>query len=101
MEKYFVVENRDIRLNGKTEFVETVMFSGTREECASYENMKRKEYKDRSVVDCFTQSESERNQIKSANEFWNTLTKKEKEESIMVDGKKYNKALYDFYKKQK
>lgn len=41
MEKYFVVENRNIGTVGKPEFVETVLFSGTKEECAAYEDSKR------------------------------------------------------------
>ena len=56
-----------------------------------------KEYKDRTVVDCFVQSESERNKIMLVNDFWNTLTDEEKKETITVNGKKYNKALYDFH----
>lgn len=97
MEKYYVIENRNVGLVGKPEFVETVLFSGTKEECVAYENSKRKEYKDRMIVDCFVQSESERNKIMLVNDFWNTLTDEEKKETITVNGKKYNKALYDFH----
>lgn len=97
MEKYYVIENRNVGLIGSPEFVETILFSGTKEECATYEDMKRKEYKDRTAVDCFIQSETERNKIMLINDFWNTLTDEEKKETIMVSGKKYNKALYDFH----
>lgn len=99
MEKYYVIENRNVGLNGRPEFVETILFSGTKAECVAYENEKRKEYeyKDRTVVDCFVQSESERNKNMLVNDFWNSLTDEEKKETIMVNGKKYNKALYDFH----
>lgn len=97
MEKYYVIENRNVGLVGKPEFVETILFAGTKEECIKYEDAKRREYKDRTVVDCFIQSESERNQMKEINEFWNSLTKEERKETITVDGKKYYKALYDFH----
>ena len=95
--KYFVVENRNIGSVGLPEFVETILFSGTKAECIVYEDAKRKEYKDTTVVDCFIQSETERNKIILVNDFWNTLTEEEKSETIMVNGKKYNKALYDFH----
>lgn len=94
--RYFVVENRNVRSIDKPEFVETILFSGTKAECAAYEDAKRNDYKDRTVVDCFIQSETERNQIMLVNDFWNTLTEEEKSETITVNGKKYNKALYDF-----
>lgn len=97
MEKYFVVENRNVGTVGNPEFVEMVLFSGSKEECVAYEDSKRKEYKDRTVVDCFTQSDTERNQIMLANDFWNNLTEEQKKETITVNGKKYNKALYDFH----
>lgn len=96
MELFYVIENRNIGVADKPEFMETVLFTGTKEECAEYETMKRREYKDRTRVDCFVQSESERKRIKEINEFWNSLTKEEKKEIIIVDGKKYNKALYNF-----
>lgn len=97
MEKYFVIENRNVGMIGKPEFVETVLFSGTKEECVKYEDAKRKEYKDRIIVDCFVQSESERNRLMMVNDFWNNLSDEEKNETIVVNGKKYNKALYDFH----
>ena len=95
--KYFVVENRNVGSVGRPEFVETILFSGTKAECVAYEDAKRKEYKDTTMVDCFIQSETERNKIILVNDFWNTLTEEEKSETIMVNGKKYNKALYDFH----
>lgn len=101
MEKYFVIENRNVGMIGKPEFVETVLFSGTKEECAAYEEAKRKEYEDRTVVDCYVQSESERNRLMKVNNFWNNLTDEEKKETIIVNGKKYNKALYDFHNEKK
>ena len=97
MEKYYVIENRNAGLVGKPEFVETILFTGTKEECVEYEDAKRREYKDRTIVDCFIQSESERNRMKEINEFWISLTKEERKETIIVNGKKYYKALYDFH----
>ena len=95
--RYFVIENRNVGSIDKPEFVETILFSGTKAECAAYEDAKRKGYKDITVVDCFIQSETERIRIMLVNDFWNTLTEEEKSETIMVNGRKYNKALYDFY----
>lgn len=97
MEKYFVIENRNVGIIGKPEFIETVLFSGTKEECAAYEDQKRKEYNDRTMVDCFIQSESERNRLMCINDFWNNLSEEEKKETIVVNGKTYNKALYEFH----
>lgn len=97
MEIYYVIENRNIGVADKPEFVETILFTGTKEECTDYETKKRKEYKDRTRGDCFVQSESDRKKIKEINEFWNGLTKEEKKETIIVEGKKYNKALYNFH----
>lgn len=97
MEKYYVIENRNVGTVGNPKLVETVLFSGTQEECVAYENAKRKEYKDRITVDCYVQSETDRNKILLVNEYWNTLTDEEKKETITVNGKTYNKALYNFH----
>lgn len=101
MEYYYVIENRNIGVADKPEFVETILFTGTKTECAAYEDKRRKEYKDRTMVDCFVRSESEMKRIKEINEFWNSLTKEEKKEMVVVDGKKYNKALYEFNNKRR
>ena len=87
--------NEDMVLENVKEWNESVH---DRKIYVSYEDSKRKEYKDKTVVDCFVQSESERNKIMLVNDFWNTLTDEEKKETITVNGKKYNKALYDFHK---
>lgn len=97
MEKYYVIENKNIGSIGNPEFVESILFVGTKTECLEYEDAKRKEYKDLTVVDCFVQSESDRNRIKFVRNFWDTLTDEEKEETIIADGRKYNKALYNFH----
>ena len=86
---YYVIENRN--------FIETILFSGTKEECVAYEDARRKKYKDRTVVDCFIQSETERKKVLLVSDFWNSLTEEEKKETITINGKKYNKALYDFH----
>lgn len=99
--RYFVVENRNAGSIGNPEFVETILFSGTKEECVAYEAAKRREYKDRAMADCFIQSETERTKIMLVNDFWNALTEEEKSATITVNGKKYSKALYDFCNKKK
>ena len=96
--KYYVIENRNIGTIGKPEFLETVIYTGTKEECARVEDEKRKEYKDRTVVDCFTRSEEERNKIEKANALWSSLTEEQKKETIIVNGKTYIKAIYEFNK---
>ena len=96
MEKYYVVENRNTGLRGKPNLVESILFEGTKDECVAFADEKRKEYKDRTIVDCYIQSNSERNRLAKINDFWNTLTEEEKKETIVVNGKTYIKALYDF-----
>ena len=91
MKKYLVIENRK---SGK-EFIETVLFAGSKQECAEYEHCKRKEYADRIIVDCFVTSEEEYRKAMSNKEFYDSLTDAEKKETIVVDGKEYNKALYE------
>lgn len=98
MEKYYVIENRNIGIIGRPEMQETVLFSGTLSECTKFEDERRKLYKNRTVVDCYVQSETERNKAKQINDFWNSLSDDEKKEDIIVNGKKYNKALYNFHK---
>lgn len=97
MEKYYVIENKNIGTVSRPEFVETILFSGTKEECCAYVDVEREAYKDRTVEDLFIQSETEKNKIMQLNDFWNTLTDEEKKETITVNGKTYNKALYNFH----
>ena len=60
-EKFVVVENRNIGMRGMPEFMETVLYSGSKTECAEYEDMKRKEYRKQygddfeTFIDCFTE----------------------------------------------
>lgn len=94
-EKYFVIENRNIGTIGGSDFVESVLFVGTKQECSKYEDYKRKEYKDRTLVDCYTISESEKNKREEDSKFYDSLTEAQKAEIIDVDGKKYVKAVYE------
>ena len=54
MDKYYVVESKNIGATGKPMIVESVIFTGTKSECLQYEEVKRREYIDRTVIDCFT-----------------------------------------------
>ena len=54
MDKYYVVENKNIGAIGKPMMVESVIFTGDKSECLQYEEVKRREYIDRTVIDCFT-----------------------------------------------
>lgn len=68
METYYVIENRNVGLVGIPELVETILFVGMMEECIAYEVEKRKEYKDRTIVDCFIQAKSERDKMNKEKE---------------------------------
>ena len=91
MKKYLVIENR----KSGTEFIETVLFTGNQQECTEYEHEKRKEYKDRITVDCCVISEEEHRKALSNKEFYESLTGDEKKETIIVNGREYNKAIYE------
>lgn len=93
--KYFVIENRNTGLKGCPEMKQTILFSGTKEECAKFEHEKRKEYKNRETEDCFIWSEEEMENVKRAKERWDNLTEEQKTETITVNGRTYLKALYD------
>lgn len=97
--KYYVIENRNTGIHGKPCFTERVLFSGTEKECAEFEAEKRKEYKELSVVDCYTISEEENKKAEKFNEFWDSLTPAEKKETIEVNGKTYFKKAYEYYNK--
>lgn len=97
--KYYVIENRNVGLHGAPSFVKTVLFSGTEKECAEFEAEKRKEYTDRTIVDCYTISEQKIEEAKKFNEFWNSLTPAEKKETIAVNGKTYFKKVYEYHNK--
>ena len=81
---------------------EMLKFSGTKEECVAFWDTQRKGYGDnREVVDCFVKSETEVNNLSVVDDFWNSLAEEDKKETIVVDGKKYNKALYNFHNRNK
>ena len=84
----------------KPMMVESVIFTGTKSECLQYEEVKRREYIDRTVIDCFTISEKEYKKLEERKEFWDSLSPEEKKEVIVVNGKKYNKALYELSKRK-
>ncbi|RHQ82475.1 hypothetical protein [Clostridium sp. AF22-10] len=100
MDKYYVVENKNIGAIGKLMMVESVIFTGTKSECLQYEEVKRREYIDRTVIDCFTISEKEYKKLEEIKEFWDSLSPEKKKEVIVVNGKKYNKALYEHSKRK-
>lgn len=100
MEKYSVIENKNIGTLGNPEMVETVLYRGSREECLKYEETKRSEYRDRTKIDCYTISDAEATKRMDANKYWDSLSDDEKKEKIVVDGKTYFKAMYDFYNKE-
>lgn len=96
---YAVIENRHIT---GAEFVETVLFAGSLEECVEYEHNTRRGYKNRCEVDCYTVNVEEyKNLAKyldALKAFAETLTKEQKEEIIEIDGKRYAKYILDFKK---
>lgn len=94
--KHFVIENRNIGTIGSPKFSETILFTGTEKQCLDYAERKRKEYKDRIMVDCFVQSEEEINEAEKFKEFWYRLSPEEKKETIVVNGKRYFKAAYEY-----
>jgi hypothetical protein len=59
-EKYFVVENRNTGYPGIPKFSETVLYSSEdRKECERFADEQRKQYKDRTMADCFVRSQLE------------------------------------------
>lgn len=100
MDKYYVVENKNIGATGKPMMMESVIFTGTKSECLQYEEVKRREYMNRTVIDCFTIFEKEYKKLEERKKFWDSLSPEEKKEAIVVNGKKYNKALYEYSKRK-
>lgn len=98
---YTVYENRNTGIKGKPFMAETALFRGTKEECAEYEDMKRKEYarqygdQFRTFVDCYTRSDEETERIEKAKTIYDTLTDEQKNDIIEVDGRKYIRAIYE------
>lgn len=102
MDKYYVIENQNIGLRGCPQFIETVLFAGTLEDCVEYEDEIRKTYKDQSRVDCWTISAEEyikNKEYSLALEIYQFgLTEEELNEVIEMNGKKYKKHILDFRK---
>ena len=59
MEKYFVIEYRNIGFRGHPVFEEKVLFSGPLMDCVIFEDNQRRKYKDRIIADCFVVSEED------------------------------------------
>ena len=64
MMKYHVIENRNISILCSPEFKETILFTGSKEECIAYEAKMNQEHKDDIDVEYFIQSEEERNNLR-------------------------------------
>lgn len=97
-ERYFVIEARNIGIVGSPKFETEIIFSGNYKDCVEFENAKRMQYDpDRVTIDCYIKSETEIIKHKLAKMFWDSLTDEEKSEVIYVNGKKYNKAMYEFH----
>lgn len=94
---YVVVEGRNVGLMGKPRFVTTEVFEGTKTACVEFENALRKTYKDRTMVDCWTQKKGSENQY----DLYNSLTPEEKQDIIEVDGKRYIRKMYEANNKMK
>ena len=97
MKKYSVIENKNIGTPGNPEMMEKVLYRGSKEECMKYEEDKRREYEDRTKIDCYTISDTEAAKRMDASKYWDSLSDDEKKEKIVVEGKTYFKAMYDFY----
>ena len=77
---------------------EEIQTIGTHEEMTKREDALRKECRrvdpDGTEMDCFLISEAEAKRRFGAAKFYDSLTKEQREETIIVDGKKYIKAIY-------
>lgn len=91
---YHIYESRSIYSGGNVRIEETCLFSGTKSECYRYEDERRKTYKDRGVVDCFTKSDEEIDQARKNREFYDSLSDVEKHDFIVVNGRKYIRSIY-------
>ena len=98
---YTVYENRNTGTKGNPKMVETALFSGTKEECAEYEDIRRKEYMNQygaeygTFVDCCTRSDEETEKVENARALFDPLTDEQKKDIIEVDGKRYIRAIYE------
>lgn len=78
------------------------MYEGSKEECSKYEIQKRRTYgENRHMVDCFICTESAYLNRLTLDMYLSSLSKEERQELIIVDGKTYNKAIYDFHQRKK
>lgn len=96
--RWYVVENQHI---GGTEFLETVIFSGSQESCTEYENELRKTYpEDRGRIDCWTvnAADYQKTQMRATGlrEYMDSLPEKEKKAVVEIGGRRYLKAVLDF-----
>lgn len=98
---YYVKQNRNVGIPGRPSFEETTLYSGSKEDCIAFETEKRKEYRQTfgddyaAIIECYTISAEELKRDEEAEEFWNSLTEEQKNEKIVIDGKTYNKAIYE------
>lgn len=93
---YYVVENRNVGTIGNPEMLETVIYSGSKEDCARYEGHKRKEYEDnRHMVDCWTISKDEYEKQQQVAKEYDELTEEERKDFITVGGKKYIRKIWE------
>lgn len=88
---YNVIESVNVGLMGKPRLVRTVVFSGTLKECSRYEDELRKTYKDRTMIDCWTEKANKDKE----GYLYDRLTDEEKRDVIEVDGKKYIRKIYE------
>ena len=51
------------------------------------------------MVDCYTISDEQQEKSEKFKRYWDSLSKEEKEEKVVIDGKTYFKAAYEFYNK--
>lgn len=81
---------------------ESILFSGTKEECCRFADEKRKEYRKRFgddagiIIDCSVQSESERKEQEKLKEW----REDELRETVNYDGKEYYKVWYEESRKK-
>jgi len=61
MDLYHVIENRNVSILCSPEFEETILFTGTKEECETFLDKKLAEDYDELAIEYFIQSKSQRN----------------------------------------
>ena len=63
MELYHVIENRNVSILCSPEFVETILFTGSKEDCEIFLKKKLAEDYDELAIEYFIQSECQRNEL--------------------------------------